>query len=305
MRNILPGYLTTRQLARLWHVSEATIKRWADAGHLNFIRTVGGHRRFTHEEVARFQNERGLAATATATPPLRAARTAAKKTRADGARERLDGEFRADDASLFFAAVMSCDERAATALLVEAYLDGKPLAEIFDGTVAPAMQRVGEFWRCGDLTVADEHLATRAATCAVETLGISVKRRYAGAGVALCCGIEMELHSLAVVGLQVVLEGAGWRARNLGGNTPFFALADATRRLQPALVCISSTVNTDMERAAREYAQFQEAAREAGARVVLGGEGFRDEDVRRRFPADHYASNFQELLEFLSKEGKG
>ncbi|HEV2707651.1 MAG TPA: B12-binding domain-containing protein [Pyrinomonadaceae bacterium] len=297
MKQTVPGYLTTRQLARLWRVSEATIKRWADAGHLNFIRTVGGHRRFTHEEVARFQNERGLAATGTT--PLRLLQASAKQTRAAGADGQGEDGFRADGASLFFAAVMSCDERAATALLVEAYLDGQPLAEIFDEVVSPAMRRVGEFWRCGDLTVADEHLATRAAIRAVETLGISVKRRYAGAGVALCCGIEMELHSLAVVGLQVVLEGAGWRTYNLGGNTPFFALTHATARLRPALVCVSSTINTDIERAAREYALFQEAARAAGSRVVLGGEGFCEEGVRRRFPADLHADTFRQLLEFL------
>lgn len=298
MKQISPEYLTTRQLARLWHVSEATIKRWADAGHLHSERTLGGHRRFSYEEVARFQNEQGLEAAASLPPP-RALQAVSNGARAAGTPERPEGEFRADDASLFFAAVMSCDERAATALLVEAYLDGKPLAKIFDETVAPAMRRVGDFWRCGDLTVAEEHLATRAATRAVETLGISVKRRYGGAGVALCCGIEMELHSLSVVGLQVVLEGAGWRTYNLGANTPFFALAYATGRLRPALVCVSSTINADIERAAREYTQFQEVARAVGSRVVLGGEGFSDKAVRRRFPADLYAASFGELLDFL------
>src|SRR3712207_8542725 len=49
-----------------------------------------------------------------------------------------------------------------------------------------------------------------------------------------------------------VLEGAGWRAYNLNGNTPFFALADATQRLRPALICISSTINADIERADRK-----------------------------------------------------
>jgi excisionase family DNA binding protein len=58
-------FLTTRQLARLWLVSEATIKRWADTGQLTSSRTVGGHRRFPVAEVMRFQAERGLGASAT------------------------------------------------------------------------------------------------------------------------------------------------------------------------------------------------------------------------------------------------
>src|SRR5215208_7206685 len=55
-------FLTTRQLSRVWLVSEATIKRWADTGQLKSSRTVGGHRRFPLAEVMRFQTERGLGA---------------------------------------------------------------------------------------------------------------------------------------------------------------------------------------------------------------------------------------------------
>jgi excisionase family DNA binding protein len=45
MKEETAQFLTTQQLARLWHVSQATIKRWADAGHLRPGKTLGGHRR--------------------------------------------------------------------------------------------------------------------------------------------------------------------------------------------------------------------------------------------------------------------
>ena len=280
-------FLTTRQLARLWHVSEATIKRWADAGHLNFTRTVGGHRRFALEEVARFQSERDLGAS-TERP-------------AAGRPATHDGAGRVDSARLFFEAVTNCDERAAAALLIESYLDGASVAAIFDETVAGAMERVGTLWHGGQLSVADEHLATRTTIRAVESLSISIKRRYTGARLAVCCGVEGELHDIGVVGLQILLEGESWSVRNLGGNTPFFALADAVERLRPALVCISATMHYDPERGAREYRQFREIADETGARVVLGGSAFRDESICRRFPADLYANNFRELIDFIRK----
>jgi excisionase family DNA binding protein len=286
-------FLTTRQLARLWRVSEATIKRWADAGHLNYTRTVGGHRRFALEEVARFQSERGLVASAEATA---AGLTAAKAT---AVRAGAKGED--SGADLFFEAVTECDERAATALLIESYLNGVELASIFDETVARAMRRVGTLWHGGEITVADEHLATRTAIRAIESLSISIKRRYTGGCLAVCCGVEAELHEVAVLGLQVLLEGENWRVRNLGGNTPFFALADAVARFRPALVCISATMHQAPERSARDYHQFRDSVARTGARVVLGGEGFRDEAVRRRFPADFYAGNFTELIDFVQK----
>ena len=52
--------LTTKEVARLCRVSDATVKRWEDAGLLHSERTGGGHRRFRAEEVVRFQRVQNL-----------------------------------------------------------------------------------------------------------------------------------------------------------------------------------------------------------------------------------------------------
>ena len=48
-----PGgtYVTPAQAAALLGVSSRTIGRWASLGHLPFITTVGGHRRFRESDV--------------------------------------------------------------------------------------------------------------------------------------------------------------------------------------------------------------------------------------------------------------
>lgn len=48
--------LNTGHLAELLGVSEATVKRWADAGRIPSNRTVGHHRKFRPEDVATFLN---------------------------------------------------------------------------------------------------------------------------------------------------------------------------------------------------------------------------------------------------------
>ncbi len=45
---------TSSQAARYLGVSLATIRRWADAGHLVCYRTPGGQRRFSREQLDRF-----------------------------------------------------------------------------------------------------------------------------------------------------------------------------------------------------------------------------------------------------------
>ena len=47
---------STTELARMWNVSESTIKRWCDAGDLKCVKTPGGHRRFNLEAISRFRS---------------------------------------------------------------------------------------------------------------------------------------------------------------------------------------------------------------------------------------------------------
>ena len=43
--------LTPREVAVLFHVDAKTVTRWADAGKLHPVRTLGGHRRYRADEV--------------------------------------------------------------------------------------------------------------------------------------------------------------------------------------------------------------------------------------------------------------
>jgi len=291
------NFLTTRQLARMWSVSEASIKRWADAGHLRASRTVGGHRRFSLAEVARFQAERGLGSAARPSGTSRD-----KESPAEGAEQAAPAHGAEVDAAglaeQFFETIKEGSEAAASALLLAAYLRGAAPALLFDEAVMPALRRVGDLWHAGELSVAEEHLATLAATRAVETLADSTRRRRPEAPAAVVCAAEDEFHQLPVLCAQAVLESEGWGVRNLGPHTPFFALADHVERYAPALVCVSSTTTAGLARAARDYAQLLEVARPRGTRLVLGGEGFAGEAVRRQFPADLHAGSFRELAEF-------
>src|SRR5713226_6145691 len=50
--------LSTRQVAQLLGVGEATVKRWADAGEIECFRTPGGHRKFRLRDVTGFVQKR-------------------------------------------------------------------------------------------------------------------------------------------------------------------------------------------------------------------------------------------------------
>lgn len=57
--------LTPAEVAALFRVDPKTVTRWAKAGKLSSIRTLGGHRRYRADEVRRFLDgarQDGLAA---------------------------------------------------------------------------------------------------------------------------------------------------------------------------------------------------------------------------------------------------
>lgn len=284
------NFLTTRQLARMWQVSEATVKRWADAGRLHPARTVGGHRRFALSEVLRFQNEQGLDAT-------RAAQAGVRESAAQQKQIPLDEQ---ESAEAFFDAIVRGQEGASAGILLSSYLNEMPLVKLLDGPVTQAMRRVGNLWHCGEVTVADEHLATQTAVRAVATLRECIRRETVDDRRAVVCTVEEEMHALAVLCVQLLLEEKGWRVVYLGAHTPFYTMTDAIEKHRPALICISSTANMALSRNAREYDQFRAAATRRGVLTVLGGEGFRDASIRQRFPAELHAESFNDLLNFLN-----
>lgn len=279
-------------------VSEASIKRWADSGLLPMEKTAGGHRRFRPEDLAAVRRTgpygpsaphgaRRAGADAPGAPALAAGREAAL-------------------AEETFRALLDGHDEGLSSLLVSLHLHGQSVGQIADAFLCASMRRVGDLWHAGELSVAQEHVATRTAAVALQRLQASLHDApTAGRKRALCCSVEDDFHELPLRLAALTLEAAGLAVFNLGTSTPFSALAEAVQRFGPELVCVSSTVLLRLDRAAYDYVGFHKAARRAGAAVVLGGAGFRDEGVRRRLPADLHAESFRQLEEFAGSLAAG
>ncbi len=289
--------LTSKEAARLLGVSEASVKRWADAGILPTEKTVGGHRRFRSQDVALFRRETLKAAS----------QHPAIKSPTSFEEAEDTAPFDADDETLareMFEALLIGRAEEASALLVNAYLrGGRSVATLCDSVLAKAMHRIGDLWHQGELTVAKEHIATRAALTALQTLhGVSSINGAHGL-LAVCCSTEEDFHELPIRVAELIFKCNGWEVINMGTHTPFYALTETVTDYHPQIICVASTVLPDLDRAAREYKELRRTAERAGVSVVLGGAGFADEEVRRRFPAELHAETFQQLEEFVVASG--
>ncbi|HEX9961580.1 MAG TPA: B12-binding domain-containing protein [Pyrinomonadaceae bacterium] len=279
--------LTTKEVARLCRVSDATVKRWEEAGLLKSERTSGGHRRFRAEEVARFQRRQNIGSKQA---------HGGESARAALRRRRIKKSY---SNSLLFHSLLAGREDEAGNILISAYLRGNPPARIFDDSLCPALRRTGELWFEGEISVAQEHLATRAAYNAIYKLRENIPVGETNGKLAFCCAMEGDFHELPTHFAQITLEKEGWEAMNFGANMPLYSLTDEILYHSPEVVCISAAIISDYERQARDYKEFRARIAKLKIPVVLGGRAFEDKRVRARFPAEFYAENFTSFDEFV------
>ncbi|NNE98208.1 MAG: helix-turn-helix domain-containing protein [Pyrinomonadaceae bacterium] len=281
--------LTTTEVARLCRVSDATVKRWATAGLIKSERTNGGHRRFRAEEIARFQNEQGLG-TKQSVGDESVAKVGLRRGRG---RKLSDCEF--------FHALLAGSENQASTILIRRLLEGETLTELLDGVVTESMHHIGELWQLGKVSVAEEHLASRTAICALHNLRASLPVPKPQNKLAICFTLEGDLHELATHCAQVTLESEGWEVWNFGANTPLFSISEEFDKHSPDLVCISSTLMNQIDRSSRDYVSFREKLENHRAKIAIGGQAFEEDDLSDRFPADYYLKTFSDVIKVATE----
>jgi excisionase family DNA binding protein len=281
--------LTTKEVARLCRVSDATVKRWEDAGLLISERTSGGHRRFRVDEVALFQRKQNLGL---------------KHSRGDESAVKTiirRGEYKDDSHCALFHSLLAGSEEEASSLLINAYLGGASLARIFDEFVCAAMKCIGELWAKGELTVAQEHLATHTAQNAIHKMRLTLPVPETTGELAMCCGVEGDFHEFPTYLAQMTIENEGWEILNFGANTPLYSFAEEVLLYAPKVICIGATIIPDVERLSRDYKDFRDRIARHSIPVLIGGRAFTDEQLRKRFPAEFYAENFSDVAEIIRR----
>ncbi len=156
-----------------------------------------------------------------------------------GERTARVGEFE----RAFTAALLAGDQISAETTIREA-MDAKlSSAEIDDGIIAPALWQIGELWERGEITVADEHLATeisiRVLALQREAERVAENRRERRVMLATP---EGERHVVALRMAGNLLSGAGYWTVMLGPDVPAEALAASVVRHHPDVICLSITM---------------------------------------------------------------
>jgi len=169
-------------------------------------------------------------------------------------------------------AVLAGDEVAAELVIRRAMTARLTTPEIDDEIIAPALWLVGELWERGEITVADEHLATE---ISIRVLALQREARRVvesrGERRVMLAAPSGELHVIALRMVGTVLHEAGYRVMMLGPDVPAAALAASAIRHRPEVVCLSATMPGGGDRVLLSIHEVQQAWPPAG--FVVGGRG--------------------------------
>jgi len=169
-------------------------------------------------------------------------------------------------------ALCAADAPAVEALVGEALGAGVAPTTIQVRVITQGMRQIGDMWERGDLTIADEHVATglsnRALLPLQEPLQIAPPRSRERVVLA---GIEGQTHVLGLQMVADVLEGAGFEVLFLGADVPSTALYEFVAEHKPAVVGLTSTQVSDAPRLAVAIVAVHHA--HPVAQIMTGGNG--------------------------------
>lgn len=230
--------LSTTRAAALAGVAPSTIKRWADQGLLAVARTAGGHRRIERTVLDRFLREQA------GSGPL----DEWIRFLVGGRRHEIDG------------GLLAARNRLGAWYRVADEL-GAVLGE------------VGRRWKCGELTVADEHLASDCLVRSLARVGDSLPGGAQGPRCLLAAAGDDE-HTLGLSLAELCLREVGWTPLWLGRRTPLAEIVRVVDNGTVAMVALAASVASRDRRALSRHAgSVGKACARRGVALVLGGSG--------------------------------
>lgn len=217
-------------------VPSPTLRAWERRyGIPTPARTASAYRLYSDRDVAMVRKLRDLCANGMSI--AEAARVV--KTSEDGAAMLMapDGDPFVVAAQRLIDAILAFDARSIEREVARAQYLG-PSTAVFERVFSPVMRRVGELWREGQLSVAQEHLASSCIGDTVRAMARLTNPDDATRLVLLACFAE-EDHVLPVYGVSLRLASWGIATITLGVRTPPEAVAEAVQRLRPTGVGLS------------------------------------------------------------------
>ncbi len=251
-------HFSPKELGQAIGISESSLKRWIDAGKIHAFKTAGGHRRISQNEAIRVIRE-------------------AKLNVVEPQKIGLDeiGDIQTDDREetqhTLTQALLDGDHKRVRGTILSLYINGNSIAEICDAHVSTAMTHIGRLWKHDTKGIYIEHRATAIAVQALGQLNLVLPPPPENAPLAVGAAPSGDPYILPSLAASLTLTSIGWKAVNLGPETPPETLNTAAFDSNASLVWLSISGNLNEQQIAKSIRDLQPPLHKANRTLVFGG----------------------------------
>lgn len=203
-------------------------------------------------------------------------------------------------AERYRARAIASDIKGAWAICESAMSSGHSAEEVYLNVIAPAMASIGEGWRAGDVSVAEEHRASAVATRTIGRLAHRLTRPGRTRGEIVIGAPAGDSHSLPVTMAADLLRGHGYDVLDLGANTPagsFVEMVSSVEAPRAVLLTVTAPDRTDVVR--ETIAALKAAVDDVP--VFVGGGAVVEEGYAADVGADGQFSSIEALLDHIEQ----
>ena len=194
-------------------------------------------------------------------------------------------------------AILSGEDHRAADIILNAATAGTSIADLYCGILQPAMREFGTLWHQGDVSIAEEHLATATTRDVIARLRSSFPVAPAGARRAVAAAVAGDFHDLGLRMATDLLELDGWRAWFLGANMPADVLIEFMERCPTDLLLVSVSTALHLRVAARAIESIRSSFPKDRPKILVGGPPFAElTDLWRDIGADACAASLRDTL---------
>lgn len=269
MTTLNQDVLTTAAAARSLGISSSTFKRLCERHNVTLGRTPGGHRRIARADLTRLSHELNFGT------PI--------SLEALSLPDTLKLLVEAKPNELFEVVWRESDE-------------GLNLAYLLEQHIVPAIWKVGELWRRGQLSVAQQKATTVTIELVIDALIFKLPLRNYQATI-VGGSFPPSLDTVASRLIVLLCRLANLRAIHLGCSCEPEFMAQAASSYGASAVWVSHTHVTDLPELVRQHSQLAQLLPE-NIPVFIGGGGL-PPSVRRQLKPCRYYEFIDEMIDAL------
>ena len=162
---------------------------------------------------------------------------------------------------------------------------------------APLIQKIGDCWECGELSVAQEHFATEILSSFLGNRWRRQNERKDG-NTAVLSTLPGESHVLGLQMCAVVVSTTDWKVVSLGLNAPEEDIVNTVNQCGASLLCVSVSSWYGTSRAKPVLSRLRKELN-SKTEMVVGGGG-----AQNNFPGISIISDFNRFHQTLTETAK-